>query len=46
MRKGGLMKTLLLNYVFHSPVGHTVEALRYSRGLAAANPDVEAMPRS
>jgi hypothetical protein len=32
---------ILLNYVYYSPVGHAVEALRYASGLHAANPGYE-----
>lgn len=31
------MARILLNYVYYSPVGHVVEALRYARGLHEAN---------
>ena len=31
---------LLLNWVYYEPVGHVVEALKVSRGIASANPDV------
>jgi hypothetical protein len=33
--------TVLLNYVYYTHVGHSVEALRYTRGLAVANPGME-----
>lgn len=35
------MKTLLINYIYYNPVGHLVEALKFSRGLYEANPDLE-----
>ena len=34
-------KKLLLNYLVGAFVGHLVEVMRHSRGLAEANPDVE-----
>lgn len=33
-------KTLLLNWVYHHPVGHAVEAFKVAKGLAIANDDV------
>jgi hypothetical protein len=33
--------TVFLNYVYYTHVGHSVEALRYSKGLIEANPGVE-----
>jgi ADP-heptose:LPS heptosyltransferase len=35
------MRTLLINYVYYNPVGHVVEALKFSKGLHEANPDIE-----
>ncbi len=35
------IKRILLNYIYYSPVGHTVEALRYAKGLYKANPGYE-----
>ena len=35
------MKTLLINYIYYNPVGHVVEALKFSKGLQEANPDIE-----
>lgn len=34
-------RTLLLNWVYHYPVGHAVEALKTAKGLWNANPGVE-----
>jgi ADP-heptose:LPS heptosyltransferase len=36
-----MKKRLLLNYVYYDPVGHVIEALKFARGLAAANNDLE-----
>lgn len=36
-----MKKTLLVNYVYWQPVGHAIEALRYSLGYHLANPDAE-----
>ena len=30
-----------MNYVYYSPVGHVVEALKFSKGIHAANPGIE-----
>jgi hypothetical protein len=38
---GGAVKRLLLNYLCRAFVGHSVEALRYARGLLEANPGTE-----
>jgi len=35
------MKTLLVNHVYYPPVGHVVEALKFSRGFHEANSDLE-----
>jgi hypothetical protein len=35
------VKTILLNYLCRAFVGHSVEALRYARGLVEANPGME-----
>jgi hypothetical protein len=34
-------RRLLLDFVYDNPVGHTAEALKYAKGFAIANPDVE-----
>jgi ADP-heptose:LPS heptosyltransferase len=36
-----MKKKLLLNYVYWSPVGHAIEALKYAKGFYDANKDVE-----
>lgn len=36
-----MKQTMLIIYVYWPPVGHAVEALRYSLGYHTANPDVE-----
>ena len=36
-----MKKKLLLNYIYYPPVGHVVEALRYSFGLSKLNKDLE-----
>jgi hypothetical protein len=35
------MPTLLLNYVYHNPVGHVVEALKVAKGYHDANPGLQ-----
>lgn len=35
------MKTLLINWVYHRPVGHVIEAMRLARDFAAANDELE-----
>jgi hypothetical protein len=35
------MKTLLINWVYHRPVGHVIEAMRLARDFAAANDQLE-----
>ena len=36
-----MKKTLLINHVYYSPVGHMVEVLKLARGFKEANPDLE-----
>ncbi|HEY2324855.1 MAG TPA: hypothetical protein VGJ82_18490 [Thermoanaerobaculia bacterium] len=35
------METLLINWVYHRPVGHVIEAMRLARDFAAANDQLE-----
>ena len=35
------METLLINWVYHRPVGHVIEAMRLARDFAAANGQLE-----
>jgi hypothetical protein len=35
------MKKLLLNYVYWSPVGHVLEAIKYARGFYESNKNIE-----
>jgi len=36
-----MKKTLLVNYVYYPPIGHAIEALRYTLGYYNANPNYE-----
>lgn len=36
-----MKKTLLVNYVYYPPIGHAIEAFRYTLGYHRVNPDFE-----